>query len=88
MILGDLAAQRVAVDAENLSGAALISLGVLEHPFDEFLLEFRECLFEQNPAIHHHSDQRFQLLFHCARSAKPLGNGKPRVQSSAWPVRR
>jgi hypothetical protein len=77
MVLSDFAAQRVAVNSKNFGGTALVPLGVFQNAFDELFLEFGERFFEQDPAIHHHSDQRFQLLFHCARSAKPLGNGIP-----------
>ena len=64
MILRDFAAQGVAVDSEDLRGAALISLGVLQDPPDKLLLELRHGFFEQNSTLDHHSDQRFQLLFH------------------------
>ncbi len=73
-IPGNLAAQRIAVNSQNLSGAALIPLGVLQHAFDEFLLELRESLFEKDAALHHHSDQRFQLLFHVEASANCSGS--------------
>src|SRR5271168_5138170 len=64
MVFGNLAAKRIAVDSEDLGGAALVSIRVFEHAPDEFFLEFRAGFLEQDAALDHHSDQRFQLLFH------------------------
>jgi len=64
MILRDLAAQSITVDSQDLGGAALISLGVFENSPDKLFLELRHRFFEQNSTLDHHSDQRFQLLFH------------------------
>ena len=58
------AAQRVAVDSQLFRATGLIAFAALEHTADEFLLEFAHCLFEQDSSLDHHSDQRFQLIFH------------------------
>jgi hypothetical protein len=63
MVFRDFAAQSISVDSENLGGAALVSPRVFQDSPDEFLLELGQGLLEQNPALDHHSDQRFQLLF-------------------------
>lgn len=64
MILRDFTAQSIAVDSQDLGGAALIALGVLQDSPDKLFLELRHGFFEQNPTLDHHSDQSFQLLFH------------------------
>lgn len=60
----DFATQRVAVNAEKARGTALIAVGVVHGAFDEAPFKFGECFIEQNSAIHHLSDERFQLIFH------------------------
>ena len=88
MILRDFAAQGIAVNPQDLGCAALISTGVFQNAADEFFLEFREGLFEQDSALDHHSDQRFQFLFHvCMLRSEAPGKSFP-YQSSAWPVMR
>ena len=59
-----LAAERIAVNAKRLSGAGLIPVEALEDALDEFFLEFADGFFEQNSALDHHADQKFQLIFH------------------------
>ena len=86
MILRDFATQGIAVDAEDFGGTALVSPGVFEDAPDKFLLEFSEGFFEQNSALDHHSDQRFQLLFHVCMLRSEAPGEIPRAQSSAWPV--
>src|ERR1700678_2794700 len=68
-VLPDFAAQRVAMHSKDLRGAGLIPVQFLQHAPDEFLLKLGDGLFEQNPTLHHESDQRFQLIFHVWRSA-------------------
>jgi hypothetical protein len=58
------AAQRVAVDSQLFRASGLIPLAAFEHAADEFLLELADCFFEQDSSLDHHSDQRFQLIFH------------------------
>ena len=76
------------MNAQDFGCAALISAGVFQNAADEFFLEFRNGFFEQYPALDHHSDQRFQLLFHVCmlRNEAPM-EASP-IQSSAWPVMR
>ena len=90
VVLGDFAAQGIAVDSQRSGGAALIAAGVLEDAADKLLFELGHRFVEQNAALDHHSDQRFQLLFHvCAlRSGAPPGSATRWFQSSAWPVMR
>jgi hypothetical protein len=64
LILAHLPAERIPVNPQNLRSARLVPVQPLQHTLDEFLLEFRYSLFEQNSTINHHSDQRFQLIFH------------------------
>jgi hypothetical protein len=58
-----LAAERIAVNAEDLRGAGLIAAGAIHDALDEFLLELGDCFFEQNAPIHHLGNQGFQLIF-------------------------
>ena len=79
MILRDFTAQGVAVNSQDLGGAALISLGVLENSPDKLLLELRHSFFEQNSTLDHHSDQRFQLLFHLCMLRSEAPGVSPRL---------
>jgi hypothetical protein len=88
VISRDFAAQRVAMDAQRLGGAALVSAGMFENAADEFFLELCHGFIEQNATLDHHSDQRIQLLFHvCMLRNEASGEASP-SQSSAWPVMR
>jgi hypothetical protein len=64
MVRRDLAAEGIAMNSQDLRGAALIAAGVFQNTPDELLLELRHGFFEQDAALDHHSDQRIQLLFH------------------------
>ena len=88
VIFRNFAAQGIAVDSKDFGSAALVTLGVLQDSPDKFLLEFRHSFFEQNSALDHHSDQRFQLLFHVCILRSEAPGTFPRAQSSAWPVMR
>jgi len=63
-VFSDFSAKRIPVDAENLRRAGLIAVQPFQNALDEFLLELSHSFFEQNSAIDHHADQRFQLIFH------------------------
>ena len=56
----------------EFGGAGLIAVGAFQGALDEVLLEFNHGFFEQNAALDHLADQRFQLFFHVARSAATL----------------
>ena len=60
----DFAAECVAMDTEEFGGARLIAVGALERLLDEFFLELDDGFLEKDTAFHHHSDERFQLIFH------------------------
>ena len=64
LIEANLAAKRIAVNAEQARGARLIAVGTVQHTLDEFFLEFVDGLVKVNPALDHHPDQRFQLVLH------------------------
>jgi len=64
LVLIHFAAERVAMDAQDFRGARLISVEPLEHAPDEFLLKLGDGFFEQDSALDHRSDQRFELIFH------------------------
>ena len=64
LILPHLPAQSIPMYPQHLRRPRLIPILPLQHPLDELLLELRYRLFQQYPALHHHSNQRFQLFFH------------------------
>src|SRR6266849_9321769 len=64
LVLIDLAAQRIAVNAKNFSRAGLIAVCAFQNALDEALFEFADGFVKQNPALHHLTDKPFQLIFH------------------------
>jgi hypothetical protein len=73
LVFADFAAEGIAVDAEEFGGARLIAFGAFEDAADEFLLKFGDGFFEADAAVNHGSNERFQLIFHDARSAPEPG---------------
>jgi hypothetical protein len=63
-VLADLAAQRVAMDAQNHRSARLVALCAFQNPLNEALLELAHGLIEQNAALYHLNDKPFQLISH------------------------
>ena len=63
-VLGDLAIERITVDAQNLGGFGLVSTGFVESALNESLLEFTQGFVQINAVFDHFSDKGFQLLFH------------------------
>jgi len=83
------AAQRVAMDSQLFRATGLIALAAFQHTPDKLFLEFTDCFFEQDSSLDHHSDQRFQLIFHvCTLRSGASEWAIPWAQSSAWPVTR
>lgn len=64
LVLADFAAQRVAVNAESFGGTGLIAIEAFQDALDELLFELGDGFFEQDAALDHHANQRFQLIFH------------------------
>jgi hypothetical protein len=62
--LADFPAEGIAVDAEQLGGAALIAFGALKGALDEALLEFVKGFVQQNAVFDHLSHEGFDLVFH------------------------
>jgi hypothetical protein len=56
LVFVDLAAQRVAVNAENLRGTRLVAIGAVKNALDKTLFELSYGFFEQNAPIHHLND--------------------------------
>jgi hypothetical protein len=75
LVFADFAAEGVAVNAEELGGSGLVAFGAFEDAADELLFKFRDGFFEADAAVNHGSDERFQLIFHDARSAPEPGTG-------------
>jgi hypothetical protein len=63
-VLAYFAAESIAVDSQRFRAAGLIALKAFQHTAYELFLEFTDCFLEQDSSLHHHSDQRFQLIFH------------------------
>lgn len=89
----DLAAKRVAVNAEKAGSAGLVARRMVHGAFDEAPFEFCKRLTKQNSAIHHLPDERFQLILHDDFLRIPLGGraaAKPlqKSYSSSRPVNR
>ena len=64
LIKTDLAAERVAMDAQNARSARLVAVRTVQRPPDELLLEFGDRFVKENAAIHHLADESFELIFH------------------------
>jgi hypothetical protein len=63
-VLANLAAQRIAVDSQRSRAPGLIAVAAFQNTADEFFLKFPDSFFEQDSSLDHHSNQRFQLIFH------------------------
>ena len=63
-VLAYFAAKSIAVDSQCFRAAGLIAVAAFQHAANEFFLEFTDCFFEQDSPLDHHSDERFQLIFH------------------------
>jgi hypothetical protein len=84
LVFADLAAQGVAVDSEGFRGTRLVAIAALQYAPDEFLFEFDDRFFEQNSSLDHHTDQRFQLIFHvCTLRSSDSEWAIPWTQSSS-----
>ena len=64
LVLIDLAAERIAVNAEDFGSARLVAVGPIQNALDEALLEFADGFVKHNPTFHHLIDEPFQLIFH------------------------
>lgn len=64
LVLADLAAQRVAVNTEDLCGTGLVAVCAVQNPLDEAFFKFFDSLIEQNPSFHHLCDKPLELIFH------------------------
>lgn len=52
------------MNAEDSGGLGLIAAAAVENLFDEPFLELRARFLKNDAAIHHLTDERFQLVFH------------------------
>jgi hypothetical protein len=64
LVLINLAAKRIAVNAENFSGTRLVAVGAIQNALDEALFKFADSFVKHNPTFHHLIDEPFQLIFH------------------------
>ena len=76
LVLLDLLAEGVAVDAEVLGGPRQVAAVALQHAHDELLLELPLGLGEQDALVHHLDDQGLQLLFHDTRPLLPRAEAR------------
>ena len=63
-VLTNFAAEGVAVDPQRFRAAGLIALAAFQNTANKLFLEFTDSFFEQDSSLDHHSDQRFELIFH------------------------
>src|SRR5229473_5231624 len=79
----DLAAQRIAVNSQNLRRARLVPLCALQHPLDEPLFKFPHRLIEQYSPLHHLAHESFELILHgtLQREARNSGPGASLVRA-------
>lgn len=89
LVEADLAAQRIAVHAQDPRRARLVAIGAVEHTLDELFLKFADRLLEEDTAVHHLSDEGFELIFQ-GRTLRKDAPGLPAwpLQASSWPVNR
>jgi len=66
LVLIDLAAQGIAVNAKDSGSTGLVAIGAVQDALDKTLFEFADGFVKQNPALHHLIDEPFQLIFHDA----------------------
>jgi len=60
----NLAAERVAMDAEHLGGFGLVTAAAFQDAAKESPLEFRQCLRVKNPFLDHLPHENLELPFH------------------------
>jgi hypothetical protein len=60
----DLAAERIAVNPQQPSGARLVAVKSVQHAFNKFLFKFGDRFIKMDSTLHHQANQRFQLLLH------------------------
>jgi hypothetical protein len=60
----DLAAERIAVNPQQPSGARLVAVETVQYALDKFLFKFIHRFIEMDSTLHHQANQRFQLLLH------------------------
>jgi hypothetical protein len=63
-VLSHFATECVSVDSQRFRAAGLIAITAFQDTANEFFLKFADCFLEQDSSLDHHSDQRFQLIFH------------------------
>jgi hypothetical protein len=61
-----LAAQRIAVDAEGVSGLGTVAIALFEDSADEFLFKFSDRILVADAVFDKLVDELFQLLSHGA----------------------
>jgi len=61
---GDLAAECIPMEPEQLRGIGLIAIGFLQSQLYEFLFELSDCFVEVNALLDHLAYQLVQLLSH------------------------
>jgi len=64
LVQGNLAAERIPMQAEKFRGGGLIAIGLLQSQLYKFLFELSDCFFEINTFLEHFGNQLVQLLSH------------------------
>jgi len=64
LIFIDLAAQSIAVNAENFGSPGLVAVRAIQNALNETLFKLTDCFVKQNTALYHLVHEPFQLVFH------------------------
>jgi hypothetical protein len=64
LVLFDLSAERIAVDAEELRRPRLVAVRAIQHALDKPFLELPDGFIKEDSPFHHLIDEPFQLIFH------------------------
>ena len=75
LVLIDLAAQSIAVNAKNFGRAGLVAVRAVQNALDEALFEFADRLFKKNSALYHLTDESFQFVKRFIKRVLDSANG-------------
>src|SRR5690348_1564243 len=84
LVLFDLPAQRVAVNAQKLRSLRLVAFGAVQHALNEPLFELLDGLLEVDSPLHHLIDEPFQLIFHDVTLRWDVGAGPVATAIRGW----
>ena len=63
------------MDPQGHGGLGMIAVVLLQHPLDETLFKFRNCVGVKNIAVNHLVNQGFKLVFHGSTPVRQDSSG-------------